>query len=394
MRRRVAITGVGVACGGARDFESFGTMLFSGRGCLRPVPELSEVHGLVPFVAGVDDELAAPLDDAGARFAALSDLAADGLMADAGLDRETLSAMGGSCRLFLGTLGHRQGAIRRDAVERLAGRQGEAMARANDGIARLAARLGVRGAATVASAACASGGTAAMLAMEAVRSGLCETAVLAGVDGLSSENISFFQVMQAMSPGEARPFDAARDGMNVGEGAAMLLLEPMERAQERGVKIYGELLGGAVGNEAFNPAAPRPDGEGARRTMEAALRDAGVEAKEIGYIDAHGTGTAANDAAEMKAIEAVFGNTGREVAVASTKAIVGHTMGAAGVLELVSALAALTERKYVPLPRLENSIATADNLRLSATSFSHESDCALSNSLAFGGNTAALVVRV
>lgn len=379
MKRRVVVTGVGLACGGAKDLASFEHILFAGESPIRPVPELG-CYGLAPFCAGVEDSLPLPPDDTEGRTRALLQRAAAGLLENAGLTPEAISQWG-DCRLYLAMLEGRQGPARSALKEP------EALAAGNTFPREVAELLGLQGPAWLASLACASGNVTVALAFEALRQGRAEAAVVAGADGLSPVTLATFQTVKAMSSGYASPFDKNRDGINVGEGAAMLLLEPLERAKARGAAIFGEILGAATGNEACHMTAPGPEGEGIRRMMEEALADAGLSPSDIGYIDAHGTGTKAGDGAEARAIASLFG---KNIPVAATKAVLGHTMGAAGVLELVSVLLALRRQKYVPLPRLREPMT--EELRLSGKSFPLSARYALSNSLGFSGSMGVLVL--
>jgi len=152
-------------------------------------------------------------------------------------------------------------------------------------------------------------------------------------------------------------------------------------------------VGYGLGNDAYHITSPEPEGEGACRVMNAALQDAGLEPADIGYINAHGTGTPINDSMETKAIEQVFGSVEHEIYLSSTKALLGHAMGASGALELASTLLALQKGRYIPMPALQEPVPMPKNMRIMNQPAAMDAEYAIKNSFAFGGNGAALVVR-
>jgi 3-oxoacyl-[acyl-carrier-protein] synthase II len=253
--------------------------------------------------------------------------------------------------------------------------------------------LGVKGASEIISASCASGTTAAGMALDYIRAGLCDCAVVGGVDSLSIVTAYGFNSLKSLSGGVCNPFDEERDGINIGECGALFLFESLEHAQKRNAKIYCEVAGYALGNDAYHITSPEPNGEGAYNTMKAALDDAGIKATDIDYINAHGTGTTINDSMETKAIEKLFANVGKNIAVSSTKSLIGHCMGASGAVELASIILSMQYKKYIPMPNLKKNILNAENIQVSNKTFDLNIDYAISNSFAFSGNSAALIVK-
>src|SRR6185503_9444043 len=202
----------------------------------------------------------------------------------------------------------------------------------------LAQALGFRGPQTIIANACASGANAIGHTCHLIRQGRAERVLTGGYDALSHLVFSGFDSLQALSPTVCRPFDAQRDGLALGEGAAILALETLERARGRGARILGEICGYGATTDVHHLTQPHPQGVAALASMRAACAAAGVGPREIGYVNAHGTGTPLNDSAEAAAINEWAGALGAQVAVSSTKASIGHLLGAAGAVEAVVCL--------------------------------------------------------
>ena len=236
--------------------------------------------------------------------------------------------------------------------------------------------------------ACASGTNAIGHAFECVRLGRYQRVLAGGYDALSEMVFAGFDSLQASTPDKCRPFDRHRTGMVLGEGAAILALENLELAQERGAPILAEIIGYGMSTDNFHITQPDPSGIGPRRAMERALQSAQVSANEVDYINAHGTATLFNDAAEGKAISALFNG----VPVSSTKSMMGHSLGAAGAVEAVFGLLAL---QHQFLPSNINFTASDDDLDLNIVA--NETRPAvlhtvLSNSFGFGGTNASILM--
>src|SRR5262249_29419464 len=234
--------------------------------------------------------------------------------------------------------------------------------------------------------ACASGTNAIGHAFECVRSGNYQRVLTGGYDALSELVFVGFDSLQASTPEKCRPFDRDRSGMVLGEGAAVLALENLERARARDATILAEIIGYGVSTDNHHLTQPDPSGSGARRAMEEALLSAGCSAHDIDYINAHGTATIFNDAAEGKAIQELFG----QVPVSSTKSMIGHSLGGAGAIEAVVCLLALRAQL---LPANINFRNADENLPLHIVaneSRTAEIDIVLSNSFGFGGTNASI----
>lgn len=262
----------------------------------------------------------------------------------------------------------------------------------NAGAAAVSMRYGWRGPCETTVTACAASTHAIGNAARLIAMGICDAMLSGGSEAaITPTGVAGFTNMTALSSsGVSRPFDVDRDGFVMAEAAGVLVLEEMEMALARGARIYGEVTGAASTADAYHITAPSPDGSGAIRCMELALADAGISASEIGQINAHGTSTPLNDAAEAGAITKVFGASGPPVV--STKGVTGHALGAAGALEAAALLLSF-ERKLIPptagLQNLDPEI-TLDIVRDAPRPW--EPKPSLSNSFGFGGHNGCLVL--
>lgn len=256
----------------------------------------------------------------------------------------------------------------------------------------LAHAFGFSGPVTIIANACASGANAVGHAFELVRSGGAERVLTGGYDALSHLIFAGFDSLQALSTTQCRPFDAGRDGLGLGEGAAMLCLEALDSAQQRGAKILGEIVGYGAASDPHHLTQPDPDGNTAYQAMCSACENAGIKTDQIDYINAHGTGTPLNDSAEALAITRLLGNASARVPVSSTKSSIGHLLGAAGAIEAVVCLMALREGWLPPssTTRQPDPLCAFPVVREPTRA---EPRCVLSNSFGFGGANAALILR-
>ena len=191
----------------------------------------------------------------------------------------------------------------------------------------------------------------------------------------------------------SRPWDEGRDGFVMGDGAGVLVIEEYERAKARGARIYAEVIGFGMSGDAYHMTAPSESGEGAARCMVNAMRDAGLDAGEIGYINAHGTSTPAGDLAETMAVKAALGDAAKTVMVSSTKSMTGHLLGAAGGVEAVFSAMALKEGVIPPTINLDNPSEGCDLDYVPHTARDVQVDVAMSNSFGFGGTNGTLIFR-
>ncbi len=237
--------------------------------------------------------------------------------------------------------------------------------------------------------ACASGSNAIGHAFECVRSGRYQRVLSGGYDAISELVFVGFDSLQAATPEKCRPFDRARTGLVLGEGAAILALENYAAAEARGAKILGEVVGYGLSTDNHHLTQPNPSGSGARQAMERALESAQLTASEIDYINAHGTATPFNDAAEGKAIAELFGCA----PVSSTKSMMGHSLGAAGAIEAVVSLLALRDQLLPPNINFRQGDEALDLNIVANEARPAKIRTVLSNSFGFGGTNASIILR-
>jgi 3-oxoacyl-[acyl-carrier-protein] synthase II len=255
-------------------------------------------------------------------------------------------------------------------------------------IADAQAACGIEAPTQVIANACASGTNAIGHAFDCIRSGKYHRVLAGGYDALSELVFVGFDSLQAATPDRCRPFDRNRNGMVLGEGAAVFALENLESAQSRGAEILGEVTGYGISTDNHHLTQPNPNGEGPARAMRMALERARVDVGEVGYINAHGTATPFNDAAEGAAIARMFGS---RVPVSSTKSMMGHSLGAAGAIEAVISLLALREELLPPNINFESADLPLDIVANEARPAKPK--IVLSNSFGFGGTNASLILR-
>ncbi|MEJ8553703.1 beta-ketoacyl-ACP synthase II [Tepidibacter sp. Z1-5] len=259
---------------------------------------------------------------------------------------------------------------------------------------------GAKGPNTSVVTACASSTHAIGDAFKAIQRGDAEIMISGGAESpITPLAVAGFCTMKAMSTrnddpkGASRPFDKDRDGFIMGEGAGMLILEELEHAQKRNAKIYAELVGYGLTADAYHMTAPADGGEGAARSMEMAINDAGLKIEDVDYINAHGTSTYLNDRNETLAIKSLFKDHAYNLAVSSTKSMTGHLLGAAGAIEAIICSLAINEGYIPPTINIENQDPELDLDYVVGKGRQQEVKCALTNSLGFGGHNGTLAFK-
>jgi 3-oxoacyl-[acyl-carrier-protein] synthase II len=396
----VVITGAGIVTALGLDWESNADGFRTGRTAFRPVTLFDVSRQRVQVAAEVDLPSALPKTRLSRREAQRLDRAAKLLLwaADQAWRQADWTAaeplpvvLGTTCGgMSMGEAYYRQAiqtpALHRQQATRVIQYQAQRQT------LNLAEAFAFRGPVTIISNACASGANAIGHAWHLVRHGRVERVLTGGYDALCQLVFAGFDSLQALSPTACRPFDAARDGLALGEGAAVLAVESLERARARGARILAELAGYGAATDLHHLTQPQPQGDAALSTMTAACASAGVEPDQIGYVNAHGTGTPLNDSAEAEAIHRWAGNRAATLPVSSTKASIGHLLGAAGAVEAVVCLMALQGQWLPP----SATVTTADPV--CRFPLVHQPapacfECALSNSFGFGGANASLVLK-
>lgn len=395
--RRVAITGLGVVSSIGIGADAFADGLRAGRsgaGPIRSFDTTGFAHANGCEVSGFDPERwvrRVPLAEVG-RAAQFAIASARMAIADAGLKETDLRGSPGVVSVGTTDGGSDDGERLAEAVVRSGPQSMDDDAARRVSASRLATgvarELGLSEVevSTIATA-CAAGNYAIGNGFDAVRTGEAEFALCGGADAMCRATFTGFYRLGAIDPERCRPFDSDRRGILTGEGGAMLLLEPLEAALERGARSYGEVLGYGLNCDAHHQVAP--DGDSVRRCIELALKDADVSPEQVDLISAHGTGTKANDVTECGAIHDVFGP--RAPRTVSVKSMLGHTMGAAGALAAVACALAI-EHGFVP-PTI-NHQRTDPECRIDCVpndSLRAELRVVQNNGLAFGGNNAVVL---
>jgi 3-oxoacyl-[acyl-carrier-protein] synthase II len=264
----------------------------------------------------------------------------------------------------------------------------------------LAMRYGLTGPNFASCSACATSSHAIGTALLMIRAGLADIMIAGGSEAAENElGLGAFCAARALSTrnddpaGASRPFDKDRDGFVMGEGAGILVLEELERAKARGARIHAELVGFGASDDAHHITAPEPEGEGAKRAMRLALEDAGLRPEDVQLVNAHGTSTPLGDAAETKALKGVFGAHARALKVTATKSQIGHLLGAAGVVGLISAILAIENRVAPPTINYRTPDPECDLDYVPNEPRKLEISAAIANSFGFGGHNATLAVR-
>ena len=399
---RVAITGVGIVSALGASREETWTRMLAGECGVRPLTAF-DAEGYRSRVAAEvpPAPIAAKLTPLQRRRWSRGDqfgvVAAAEALSDAGLEEGTVDPRRVGVFLGAGT----SDLIRNEVYHETAQREGFGRARpsyawnhfSSTPVDLIAERFGFEGPRLCIVAACASSTIAIGQAADAIRAGRVDAAITGGADALARLTFSGFNALRLMDPGPCRPFDRSRAGMNIGEGAGILVLEEMARARARGARIYGELAGYGFGCEAYHPTAPEPGGRPVTAIIRRALDVAAIDPRDVDHVNAHGTATPQNDSAESRAFGAVFGARVREVPVTSVKSMIGHCLGAAGALE--AAVLALSVARGVVPPTINHQETDPDcDVEVVANEAREQRiRCGISTSLGFGGNDAAIVIR-
>lgn len=262
------------------------------------------------------------------------------------------------------------------------------LATATDHIAQ---EFDLRGPRTTTATVCSSSAAAIAFAHDAIALGDAELMISGGSDSLCEVTYAGFNSLRAIDPEGCRPFDKNRQGLSLGEGAGILILEELEHARTRGARIWGEVLGYGISAEAHHLTAPEPSGAGIARCIGLALADAGIAPEEVDYINAHGTATPLNDVVETRGIKMAFGKKAYEIPLSSIKSMIGHCLGSAGAIEAVATLLSLHEGIIPPTINYTTPDPECDLDYTPNEARAKEIRIAISDSFAFGGNNVCLV---
>jgi nodulation protein E len=399
--QRVAITGLGAICAAGSNAIEMWCGIRAGQSFIRPLCSVdtsklkfqngAEVCGYNPtehFPGGREDHLD--------RFAQFAVVAAREAVRDSGIEfkpelRERTAIVCGSCvggqttqdAGFVDLYLEHRPRVHPLLIPKIM---------ANAGTSHIAMEFAITGPAYTISTACSSANHAIGQAFHMVRSGAVDLAITGGSEApFSMGSLKAWEALRVIAPDTCRPFSKGRRGMVLGEGAAILMLEPMDAAQARGAKIYGEIVGFGMSSDAHHLTLATA--EGPARAMRIAIGDAGIAPEQIAYVNAHGTGTPANDPTETRAIRDVFGKHAERLAISSTKSMHGHALGAAGALEAVTTVLALRDGILPPTANFAEPDPECDLDYIPNQARQSQVEYAISNSFAFGGLNAVLAFR-
>jgi nodulation protein E len=398
---RVVVTGLGAVTPLGHDAASYWAGLKRGEDGVRPVesipPEtlnqkvLGEVKGFDPRKHFTDRQL--PILDRVSQFAivaAKQAIAQAGLTFDGELSERTASILGTGVG-GMNTIDESFKRLYEDQQPRVYPLTIPKLM-VNAPASQVSMHCGLRGPSFAVASACASATHAIGLSFHMVRSGTVRAAVSGGAEAcVTFGSIKGWEAMRVMAPDKCRPFSKDRKGMIIGEGAAIIVLETEEDARKRGAEILAEIVGFGMSADAKDITAP--DEGGMVRAVKAALDDAKLNGEDVQYINAHGTGTTANDRTETAALKTAFGDYARKLAISSTKSMIGHALGAAGALELVATVMSLREGIAAPTINYLGPDPECDLDYVPNEAREMKIDAALSNSFAFGGLNAVLVAK-
>ena len=407
-RTRVVVTGLGVVAPLGNDVDTFWRRLVAGDSGVGEVTRFDTTGYRVHIAAEVQDF--DPEDYLAKRQVRRLDLfslyavaAAKIAAADAGFDpgpeAERVGAVVGSGVGGLQTLHTETNKLLTKGPERVNPLLVPMMI-PNMGAAHVSLELGTKGPLSATCTACAAGSDAIGYAARIIRSGEADVMFAGGSEApISPIGISGFAAARALSmrnddPTHAsRPFDAGRDGFVIGEGSGCLVLESLEHAQARGARIYAELAGAGMSSDAFHMTRPDESGKSQARALKMALAEAGLQAEDVDYINAHGTATGAGDVAETRAIKVALGEHAHKVAVSSNKSMIGHCLGASGAIEAVATVLTVVNSLIPPTINLTDADPDCDLDYVPLESRFQKVDVAASNSFGFGGHNVTLVFR-
>jgi nodulation protein E len=402
-QRRVVITGLGIISPLGLNVEENWKNLSEGRSAIGPIQSVDFTRLAMRFQNGAEVRGYDPLKhfEGGKeayidRFAQFSVVAAREAMKDSGLD--LTPELKEQAAIVCGSAVGGQSAIEAGFEDLWVSDRGRVhpltipKTMANAGASHISMDLGLSGPAYTVSTACSSANHAIGQAFRLVRNGEAEMAMTGGSEAMFTIGmLKAWEAMRVIAPDTCRPFSKDRRGMILGEGGAMMVLEPMEAAKARGAKIYAEICGFGMTSDAHHLTQPAMHGPS--RAMKGALREAGLAPEEVGYINAHGTGTPGNDPVETAAIRDVFGAHANNIGVSSTKSMHGHALGAAGAIEAVATILAMRNGILPPTANYTLPDPECDLDYIPNTPRAKKVGAALSNSFAFGGLNAVVAFR-
>lgn len=400
--QRVVVTGIGVVSALGNNSQQFRDALFAGRSGIEPIAstdttnlrfkKAGEVRGYVPE-EHFDDKQLMLIE----RFAQFALVAAREAIRQSGVEWQT-DEQRERTAIITGTGAGGQGTQDDYYIDLYCKQTNRcppltiARSMSNAAASHVSMEFGIFGPTYTITTACSSASHAVGQAFQSIRQGTVDCAITGGSETpLGWANLKAWEAMRVVALDACRPFSKNRTGMILGEGGAMLVLESLESAQKRGAKIYAEICGFGMSADAHH--ITQPSEKGAARAITAALRDAEMSPDEIGYVNAHGTATAANDPMETAALKLAFGEHAQNLQISSTKSMHGHTLGAAGAIEAAATVFALAEGVLPPTINYAEPDEQCDLDYIPNQARQTQVEAAVSNSFAFGGLNASLVFK-
>jgi 3-oxoacyl-[acyl-carrier-protein] synthase II len=396
IRKRVVITGIGLLTSVAKDIDSFSTALKNGTSGIKKITTF-DVSQFSFQEAGVIDDFVSTDCRSFDRVSLFAMEAAKQAIRDAMIDcmnieREKIGAVIGTNCGGIGSLEKLLYFCEKDEMNMITPSLVMEFP-FHRIVEHVKQEYDLRGPTSTVSIACASGVNAIGYASDFIRYGKADLMLAVAADIVTIFTFSGFYSLRSIAKDKCRPFDKNRSGLVLGEGAGILILESMEHALKRGAKIYGEMAGYGLSNDAFHATKPDKSGKGLSRAMRASLEDAGIKPEDVDYINVHGTGTRDNDVMECNAIKLTFGEYAYKLPISSIKPVTGHTLGAAGIVELMACLLAIRD-KFVPptinyeTPDPECDLDVVPNFARDAFL-----DVVMSTSSGFAGSNGAVIVK-
>lgn len=402
MDRRIVITGIGVVTPIGIGCEQFWTNLLEGRSGIAPVKSFDtsayNVHRGAEVKEFNAEDFVLNLDAAHLGRASQFAIAAARLaLADAGVEIGSLDRK--RAGVSMGTTSGEPREVERFDdlyVSKNLDQIGPEFLKlypCHVIAAHVASELNFAGVNTMIPTACAAGNYAIANALDVMRAGRADLMLAGGSDAFSRITFTGFARLGAVAPEICQPFDRFRKGMIPGEGAGVLVLEPLDHARRRGARIYAEVAGYGLSCDAHHMTAAHPQGDGAERAMRRALADSDTNPEDVSYISAHGTGTSTNDRLETIAVKSLFKEAAYRIPISSVKSMLGHTMGAASAIEAAVCSLAVFNNRVPPTINLNDSDPECDLDYVANFAREVRVDVAMNNAYAFGGNNASLILR-
>jgi 3-oxoacyl-[acyl-carrier-protein] synthase II len=393
---RVVITGIGIITSNGKNVKEFFQNCINGISGLKKCTIFDTSNFSTEYVGEIREKnysyLAENLNEK-ERIQFLIENCVEEMMEDAQLTKEYISSLKNKAYLsFATSLGTNNKILQYTKRKAEGNIENEWLLQIAGFLPGIKELIGIEGGCYTTTTACAASTTSVGIGYELIKSKKASLVVAGGADPLSEFSYYGFNSLRALSKSVCKPFDEERDGINIGEGAGFLILESLESAKKRGAKIYAELLGYGINNDAYHITSPDPKGEGAYLSMRMACAESDDSVETIDYINAHGTGTKLNDSMELKAIQRLFQDTDKKVNVSSIKSLVGHCLAAAGIIELILTILSIDKGICVKNRNLKNEMQGYENIDLIKDNQNMAIRTALSNNFAFAGNTASILV--